>query len=64
MTRVWRGRCRDRTWKAFVSLGDQLVSTIEAGKAERPRIQLTNRLRWSYQRGPLQSVVRTEAPRR
>jgi hypothetical protein len=29
MRRVWRGRCRDRTWKAFVALGDQLVSTGE-----------------------------------
>jgi hypothetical protein len=37
MTRV-RGRCRDRTWKAFLSLGDQLVSTGELVRRIWPRL--------------------------
>jgi hypothetical protein len=27
MRRIWRGRCRDRTWKCFLAAGDRLVST-------------------------------------
>jgi hypothetical protein len=38
MRRVWRGRCRDRTWKAFVALDGQSVSTGELVKRIWPRL--------------------------
>jgi hypothetical protein len=38
MRRVWRGRCRDRTWKAFVALAGELVGTGELVRRIWPRL--------------------------
>jgi hypothetical protein len=32
--RVWRGRVRDRVWKAFVALAGEVVSTSELDAAD------------------------------
>jgi hypothetical protein len=37
MKRIWRGRVRDRVWKAFVALAGQLVSTGELVRRTWPR---------------------------
>jgi hypothetical protein len=37
MKRVWRGRVRDRVWKAFVALAGQDVSTGELCRRTWPR---------------------------
>jgi hypothetical protein len=37
MKRVWRGRVRDRVWKAFVALAGQDVSTRELCRWTWPR---------------------------
>jgi hypothetical protein len=38
MRRVWPGRCRDRTWQAFVALAGELVSTGEMVRRIWPRL--------------------------
>jgi hypothetical protein len=39
MKRVWRGRVRDRVWKAFIALDGQMVSTGELVRRTWPRRQ-------------------------
>jgi hypothetical protein len=38
MRRIWRSRCRDRTWKAFVALAGELVSAGELVRRIWPRL--------------------------
>jgi hypothetical protein len=43
MNRVWRGRVRDRVWKAFIALDGQMVSTGELVRRTWPRRQRLER---------------------
>jgi hypothetical protein len=37
MKRIWRGRVRDRVWKAFIALAGEVVSTGELVRRIWPR---------------------------